>query len=164
MAMEIINTYWLCDDCTVYACNGDLSGLEGEDRVKDVQEGVDKLAPLAAHWDEQEGVSEFSHMGCDACTENARKSGPLHRFAQLAEYTPVYLKLCAPQYRNGNPRRGWLVWSPNTGRTVAFIDEGYDGDGHVRRLYPNGVDLGTVNVPASEYRKHMRADYAKPCA
>ncbi len=83
--MEVIrDDLWLCSDCTVYACNGDLSGIDGDKRAHEVEEGVCALGPgLAADFDSEtgEGHEEFSHRGCDACGSGL--AGESHRFAVL---------------------------------------------------------------------------------
>lgn len=73
---------------------------------------------------------------------------------------PVALRIDAPNDTNGNPRRGWLVFDANTGKTIAFIDEGYQGERALRLRYSAAVSLGSVNVKPAEYRFHLRADYA----
>src|SRR5271156_1624857 len=53
LKMEVIqDDLWLCDDCTLYAVNGDLSGIdysfsgkEAEKRVREVTKGVNALGP-----------------------------------------------------------------------------------------------------------------------
>jgi hypothetical protein len=89
--MQVVrDDLWLCVDCTVWACNGDASGIEGEDRVRAVQDGVAKLGPHLvpnfdsnADEDEDDGIREFSRCGCDAC--GSRLAGMMHRFAVLGE-------------------------------------------------------------------------------
>lgn len=89
MAMKIVrDDLWLCVDCTVWACNGDASGIEGDDRVQAVQRGVAKLgrhlsANFDSNADEDSGIREFSRCGCDAC--GSPLAGTMHRFAVLGE-------------------------------------------------------------------------------
>jgi hypothetical protein len=71
------------------------------------------------------------------------------------------LQLRAPNDNSGNPRRGFLVLDNNNGRTLAFIDEGYNGNAGLRRDFPRVVEAGSIEIPTSEYRAHMRADYAR---
>lgn len=92
--MEVIqDDLWLCDDCTLYAVNGDLSGIDygysgkaAEKRVKEVTKGVDALGPhLVPDFDadDGEGVEEFSRRSCDGC--GTHLAGGRHRFAVLGE-------------------------------------------------------------------------------
>ena len=78
--------YWLCVDCTLYACNGDLSGIDSDARAKQVEEGVCSLGNhIVPDFDSEtgEGHDEFSNVGCDACGSGL--AGEFHRFASLAE-------------------------------------------------------------------------------
>ncbi len=85
--MEIIqDDLWLCQDCTIYAVNGDTSGIESEKREKRVVEGVDALGPhLVPDYDSEtgDGIDEFSWRQCDAC--GTRLGGERTRFAVLGE-------------------------------------------------------------------------------
>lgn len=75
---------WLCVDCTVVACNGDTSGIDSDDRVTEVERGLEKLGPnLVPNFDSEkgEGYEEFSARGCDCC--GSRLAGEMHRFATL---------------------------------------------------------------------------------
>jgi hypothetical protein len=87
--MKIVrDNIMLCDDCTIVACNGDTSGIETDERVKDVEDGLARLGPnLVSDFDSEtgDGIEEFSWRGCDCCDENRRKGGRLHRFAILGE-------------------------------------------------------------------------------
>lgn len=84
---------WLCTDCTVFAVNGDLSGIDyshsseqAEKRASAVQDGVAKLgAHLVSDFDSEtrEGIREFSRCGCDAC--GSQLAGEMHRFAVLGD-------------------------------------------------------------------------------
>jgi hypothetical protein len=74
---------WLCDDCTIYAVNGDTSGIPDEDE-KRVVKGVNALGPhLVPDFDSEtgEGMEEFSRTTCDGC--GTRLAGGRHRFAIL---------------------------------------------------------------------------------
>lgn len=85
MAMKIVrDDLWLCVDCTIWACNGDASGIEGDDRVRAVQDGVAELGPhLVPDFDSEaeEGIRDFSSCGCDAC--GSPLAGQMTRFAVL---------------------------------------------------------------------------------
>jgi hypothetical protein len=87
--MEIVqDDLWLCDDCTIYAVNGDMSGIESERRERQVVEGVNELGPhLVPDFDSEtdDGIEEFSRRPCDAC--GTRLGGGRHRFAVLGEET-----------------------------------------------------------------------------
>ena len=64
------------------------------------------------------------------------------------------IKLCAPNDRNGNPRRIFLVVG-NTlnagGGVLHAIDEGYAGRGGLDKQYPDCAILCSVDVTAKEY-------------
>jgi hypothetical protein len=73
----------LCTDCTIFAVNGDVSGLD-EARAKIVEDGVAALGPhLVPNFDSEtgDGISDFSHRSCDAC--HSGLAGGFHRFAVL---------------------------------------------------------------------------------
>lgn len=80
---------WLCEDCMIFAVNGDLSGIdyhysgeEAEKRAKEVTDGVAKFGPhLVPDFDSEtgKGCDEFSWRGCDGCG----LAGTMHRFAVL---------------------------------------------------------------------------------
>ena len=66
MAVTVIrDDLWLCDDCALWAVNGDASGIDGE-RCAKVQNGVASAA------------------ACDAC--GTPYAGTRHRFAVLSNY------------------------------------------------------------------------------
>jgi hypothetical protein len=78
MGMKVIrDDLWLCDDCTLYAVNDDLTGIdyylsgaEAEKRVKEVKKGVHSLGRnlvIASDSETGKGQEEFSRRGCDAC-------------------------------------------------------------------------------------------------
>lgn len=90
--MHVVKTdIWLCEDCTVYACNGDLSGIdyylngpEADARAKAVERGVARFGPhLVSDFDSEtsDGIDEFARTPCAACRDKAH--GPRHRFAVL---------------------------------------------------------------------------------
>lgn len=75
---------WLCVDCTIYACNADLTGIDSDERAAEVRKGVGELGPyLVPDFDVEtgEGHDDFSHRGCDAC--GSPLAGEFHRFAVL---------------------------------------------------------------------------------
>lgn len=85
--MKVIrDDLWLCVDCTLYACNGDLSGIDDDARTKEVEHGVDTLGiHLVSDFDSEtdEGHEEFAKRNCDAC--HSGLAGEFHRFAILGE-------------------------------------------------------------------------------
>ncbi len=83
--MKVVrDNLWLCTDCTLYAANGDLTGIDSDKRVKEVEKGVDRLGPhLVANFDDHEGTDEFSWRPCAAC--RSKLGGARTRFAILGE-------------------------------------------------------------------------------
>lgn len=80
----IIDDLWLCVDCLMLACNGDASGIESPERVRECELGLEELGPyLGPDFDSEtgEGILEFSWCGCDAC--GSKLGGTFHRFAVL---------------------------------------------------------------------------------
>ena len=68
----------------------------------------------------------------------------------------------APNDKNGNPRRLYLVTDTNNGafttRTQAF-DEGYAGPGVIpghKRNVAHAIELPSVHVTAREYQRLLR--------
>lgn len=61
---------------------------------------------------------------------------------------------------SGNPRRGWLVYGVHLDTRdsawLGFHDEGYGGTAELRAAYPGVIELGTIDVPVSEYRAAKR--------
>lgn len=53
-----------CIDCTQVAVNGDSSGIESEERVQEVNKGLNSLEPNVVYIGE---YSEFSWCKCDCC-------------------------------------------------------------------------------------------------
>lgn len=77
---------WLCVDCTIVAVNGDYSGIDSDERVEEIDEGLEELGPhLVPDFDSEsgEGHEDFSHRGCDCCGSGL--AGEFHRFAVLGE-------------------------------------------------------------------------------
>ena len=61
------------------------------------------------------------------------------------------VKICAKNDSNGNPRRGWLCYSP-AGKFLGFIDRGYEG-------WPRGLKascLCELQVELAEYRDALK--------
>jgi hypothetical protein len=54
---------------------------------------------------------------------------------------------------NGNPRRGWIQFSPS-GDFIQFIDEGYQGRGAIAHLVMEGeADTIALNIEPKEYNR-----------
>ena len=83
--MEIIRDgIELCSDCLIFACNGDVSGIDSPAREAEVVAGVAKLGPtLVPAFDSEtgDGIREFAHCPCDAC--GTRLAGSRHSFVIL---------------------------------------------------------------------------------
>lgn len=80
MGMKVIRDgIWLCDDCTLYAVNDDLTGIdyylsgaEADKRAKEVKKGVHSLGRnlvIASDSETGKGHEEFSSRRCDACNQ-----------------------------------------------------------------------------------------------
>ena len=65
------------------------------------------------------------------------------------------IKINAGHDRNGNPRRGWLVYT-REGNYLGFIDEGYGGRRALTSLFPNAVELAHIPLQPKTYREAMR--------
>lgn len=83
------------------------------------------------------------------------------------EWSPsqhVAIKVNAGHDVNGNPRRGWMITSCRKGSMVDFVDEGYHGNGILRRQYPHATEGPELAVTPGEYRnlkKIAREKYEK---
>ena len=93
MPMEVIrDDLWFCDECTLYAVNDDLTGIDyylsgdaAEKRAKEVRKGVHSFGRnLVPDFDSNtgEGLNEFSSRRCDACNQ-PNAAGARTRFAVL---------------------------------------------------------------------------------
>lgn len=68
--------------------------------------------------------------------------------------TAVYVR--TKNDSNGNPRRGWMVVDQD-GRTVGFVDEGYEGTPALRRRFPDAVEVWhALEVTPAAYRVLLR--------
>lgn len=77
---------WLCIDCTLFACNGELPPDADPEREAEITEGAEALGPhLVPDFDTETGKGhrEFSSCGCDCC--GSHLAGEFHRFATLVE-------------------------------------------------------------------------------
>lgn len=74
---------WLCQDCALYAANGDTSGIDDERREKQVIAGVDALGPnlVCNSAEDGSGDLEFSWSPCEGCGTSL--GGSRMRFALL---------------------------------------------------------------------------------
>lgn len=74
----------LCEDCVIVAVNGDVSGIESDERIAAVEAGLEALGPhLVPDFDSEtgEGYDEFRTVPCDCC--GSKLYGSRHRFAVL---------------------------------------------------------------------------------
>lgn len=76
---------WACDDCTMYLCNGDLSGVEDMERVLHIEAACDAQGPhIVPNFDSEActGMQTDCYYGeCDFC--GITDAANLHRFAEL---------------------------------------------------------------------------------
>jgi len=91
-------------------------------------------------------ADELTHVIADYL--NALESGI--KPVATAEPKPVVaVYIDAGRDRNGNPRRGWIVYD-ETGRVDHFVDEGYRGSA----ARPTGVpDMEALKITPGEYRR-----------
>lgn len=69
----------------MFACNGDSSGCESDERAREVEESVAAMgAHLVPSFDSETdaGIHEFSRSECDCCGDT--RAGSRHEFAILA--------------------------------------------------------------------------------
>ena len=72
----------------------------------------------------------------------------------------MLVRVQAKNDANGNPRRGWIQFSPS-GDFIQFIDEGYQGRGAISHLIMEGeADTIAITIEPSEYRKLKNAKVA----
>ncbi len=65
----------------------------------------------------------------------------------------MLVRVQAKNDSNGNPRRGWIQFSPS-GDFIQFIDEGYLGRGAIATLVEKGeADTIAITIEPSEYRR-----------
>ena len=65
------------------------------------------------------------------------------------------IKINAGSDSNGNPKRGWLVYT-REGDFLGFIDEGYAGRRALTSLFPNAVRLAEIPLQPKTYREAMQ--------
>ena len=69
----------------------------------------------------------------------------------------IATRLRAPNDRNGNPRRLFLVVSTKDGNLVGVHDEGYKGRDCVPTEYREAARMAyTVDIGASEYKEWLK--------
>ncbi len=70
----------------------------------------------------------------------------------------IALKIQADNDRNGNPRKGYLIWF-NDGKLIDFLDEGYRGDSVLEKYTQthNLVLLGTLGVTPAIYAQAKKS-------
>lgn len=68
----------------------------------------------------------------------------------------VAIKLCAPNDRNGNPRRVYVVLDTFTGDIIDAIDEGYCGIGGLHKEYPDIPSPPEFYTTPAEYRSLLK--------
>jgi hypothetical protein len=61
--------------------------------------------------------------------------------------------------RNGNPRRGWMVYARD-GDFVGFLDEGSRGIGVLRRTFPNAVELADRIPTTAAFIRELKTEDA----
>lgn len=76
----------------------------------------------------------------------------------LEEPMKVAVKLKAQNDDNGNPRRGWLVYSLPDAECLGWVEENYDGEDALKKEHPEAIVLCAVNVPVTEYEM-AKEDY-----
>jgi hypothetical protein len=65
----------------------------------------------------------------------------------------MLVRVQAKNDSNGNPRRGWIQFSPS-GDFMQFIDEGYQGRGAIATLVMEGeADTLALNIEPKEYNR-----------
>ncbi len=86
MATVIRDNLWLCDDCSIAACNADFSAIDNPERENTIRHGLAMLGkegyPVANNDSETgEGILEFSRITCDCC--GTKLHGSRSRFCLL---------------------------------------------------------------------------------
>ncbi len=76
----VVDDLWLCQDCTIAAVSGDVSGIEDDSTIAKIDAGLESLGP---HLVCGEAEEEFSRRECDCC--GAHLAGYRHEFAILGE-------------------------------------------------------------------------------
>ena len=73
------------------------------------------------------------------------------------------LRLCAPNDRNGNPRRVYVAFALDDNHFAIAVnawDEGYEGWGAVPAQYRERAQRClSISVPAAEYKRFLHGAY-----
>jgi hypothetical protein len=70
----------------------------------------------------------------------------------------IFQHLRAPNDRNGNPRRLWVLYDKNTGGVIQVIEEGYGGrpkDCDARHI-DGAVEVSPICIDVTEYNTWRR--------
>jgi hypothetical protein len=70
----------------------------------------------------------------------------------------IFQHLCAPNDRNGNPRRLWVLYSKGTGDVFEVINEGYGGRPTVcdARRVKTATEVAQIQISTKEYNNWCR--------
>ena len=71
---------------------------------------------------------------------------------------PLVIKLNAGNYTNGNPRRCFLCYNPESGALIRVFDEGYSGNSEVKEHFGDYIDAGEITTTPREYRSFVALD------
>ncbi len=96
------------------------------------------------------------------CRDAQPRTGHLAIMTTVIRHAPeprrYAIKIEAGNDHNGNPRRGWLIYTP-AGDYLGFVNEGYEGHAALKRI-GNVVELGAVPTAARFYRSSAAEPYA----
>lgn len=67
------------------------------------------------------------------------------------------IKVNAGTDRNGNPRRGWLLYDAK-GMYLGFVNEDYGGQKALRMVAPNHIELAVIPTTPAAYRQLLKDD------
>lgn len=103
--------------------------------------------------DKADALSTAQAMRNEEARFAGLKSNPVKESRFIAPGTMLKLRVDAGNDRNGNPRRGWIIWD-SRGGDVGFIDEGYTGPQIVAKTFPDRSfrDLGELGITPAVYR------------
>ena len=65
-----------------------------------------------------------------------------------------YLRLKAPNDRNGNPQRIFLVY--RDADLIATVDEEYKSDAEVRKRWPGAKSMGDLESSVKQYKELLK--------
>lgn len=76
--------------------------------------------------------------------------------AAVSRARVIAIKVNAGNDRNGNPRRGWLVYSTK-GSWFGFVDEGFEGRQALTSRFPAAVDVvPTLATTPKQYKDLLK--------